>query len=117
MNRISVVLRDAAKMFRLSVSQQEDTVTLDEGGSGVPSSSNTQSNLSGSQVRLFKQQKRPSRISLPGSKLGWKRKNSTVTKDSGHYNAFEIAVGRVLSPFCISICSTSINILLSPGLG
>lgn len=79
--------------------QQEDTVTLEDGNSSIPSGvgPTTQSNLSGSQVRLFKQQKRPKRsgvmgVGLGGSKLGRRSKVSTVSQDSGHCNTFDVTV-------------------------
>ena len=102
MNRVAAALREALRRFKLSGNNgaaQEDTVTLDDGGSGGASSSNTQSNLSGSQVRLFKQQKRPNAMSLAGSKIGKKRKISALSQDSGHCNAFEITVGKFKSFF------------------
>ncbi|VDK37658.1 unnamed protein product [Taenia asiatica] len=98
-SRISHVLRDAAKMLRLGgdSQQQEDTVTLEDGNSSIPSAvvPTTQSNLSGSQVRLFKQQKRPRRsgatiVGMGGSKLGRRSKISTVSQDSGHCNTFDV---------------------------
>ncbi|KAL5105683.1 hypothetical protein TcWFU_002043 [Taenia crassiceps] len=98
-SRISNALRDAARRLRLGgdSQQQEDTVTLEDGNSSVPSGSvpMTRSNLSGSQVRLFKQQKRPKRlgtmgVGLSGSKLGRRSKASTVSQDSGHCNTFDV---------------------------
>ncbi|KAL5967933.1 hypothetical protein TSMEX_004343 [Taenia solium] len=98
-SRISHALRDAAKMLRLGgdSQQQEDTVTLEDGNSSVPSAvvPTTQSNLSGSQVRLFRQQKRPKRsgatiVGMSGSKLGRRSKTSTVSQDSGHCNTFDV---------------------------
>ncbi|CDS36481.1 conserved hypothetical protein [Echinococcus multilocularis] len=114
-SRISNALRDAVRMLRLGgdghhhhhhqqqqqQQQQEDTVTLEDANSSLPPSSGVastaQPNLSASQTRLFRQQKRPMRGSGTMSaalggvvKIGRRSKASTVSQDSGHCNTFEV---------------------------
>ncbi|KAH9279843.1 hypothetical protein ECG_07748 [Echinococcus granulosus] len=105
-SRISNALRDAVRMLRLGgdghhQQQEEDTVTLEDANSSLPPSSGVastaQPNLSASQTRLFRQQKRPMRGSGTMSaalggvvKIGRRSKASTVSQDSGHCNTFEV---------------------------
>uniref|UniRef100_A0A915EZG1 Membrane-associated protein n=1 Tax=Echinococcus canadensis TaxID=519352 RepID=A0A915EZG1_9CEST len=105
-SRISNALRDAVRMLRLGgdghhQQREEDTVTLEDANSSLPPSSGVastaQPNLSASQTRLFRQQKRPMRGSGTMSaalggvvKIGRRSKASTVSQDSGHCNTFEV---------------------------
>ncbi|VDO08763.1 unnamed protein product [Rodentolepis nana] len=99
--KFSMALKDAARMFRFSstsspIGQQEDAITLED-GTTLSSTLPQGSECVGSQTRLFKQQKKPRKISAAlggmssGSRIGRKSKNSTTSQDTGHCNAFEVA--------------------------